>query len=233
MKQKWFYITLLFLGMCCTEIQAQSFWFGPKGGATLGIQHWNRTTRQPILAGHGAFFIETLDENKEFGSLYAQLGLHQRGSTTRSFISSFDNSLIPGIRFVFNNISLQIGAKKFMNDKFYYLVGVRGEYTVSTNLKDVNERFLGTSFPQPEFVRPLVAGITGGAGYQFEISELYGAAIEFSVNPDFYRNYYSPALQNVISTVTGNTITLPETEIRNTTLEVTLVLRFLRKVEYY
>ena len=88
------------------------FGFGPKGGATLGIQHWNRTTRQPILAGHGAFFIETLDENKEFGSLYAQLGLHQRGSTTRSFISSFDNSLIPGIRFVFNNISLQIGAKE-------------------------------------------------------------------------------------------------------------------------
>lgn len=233
MKQKWFYITLLFLGMCSAEVQAQSFWFGPKGGATLGIQRWNRYERQPLFAGHGAFFIETMDEDKEFGSLYAQLGLHQRGSATRSFVSSWDNVLVPGLRFVFNNISLQVGAKKFMNDKFYYLVGIRGEYTVSTNLEELNERFISPSFPQPEFVQPLVAGITGGAGYQFEISELYGAAVEFTVNPDFYRNYYSPAIGNVISPITGNSITLPETEIRNTTLEVTLVLRFLRKVEYY
>lgn len=233
MKHKWIYITLLFIGMCCAEIEAQSFWFGPKGGATLGIQRWNNFERQPLFAGHGAFFIETVDEDKTLGSLYAQLGLHQRGSATRSFINSWDNVLVPGLRFVFNNISLQVGAKKFMNDKFYYLIGVRGEYTVSTNLEELNERFVSPSFPQPESVRPLVAGITGGAGYQFEISELYGAGIEFTVNPDFYNNYYTPAIPNIISPITGNSITLPETSIRNTTLEVTLVLRFLRKVEYY
>lgn len=228
---KLFVVALMLIGSF--QMEAQSFWFGVKGGGSVGFQQWNRYQRQPLLGGHVDLFIETLDEEKDLGSLYASIGLHQRGSSLRSFYSSFQNVQISGISFIFNNISLQIGAKKFYNKKLYYSVGLRGEYTAFTNLESLNDRYNSAYFPLEQFVVPLTAGMSGAGGFQFEIGELYGVAIELSVHQDFFNQYRSPNIGNVISPVTGQPISIPATEIRNTTLELSVAMRFLRKVVYY
>lgn len=232
MKKQLIYISFIYF-FIQANLAAQSFWFGPKAGGTICIQSWNGSDRQPLLGGNVALFIETTDPEKTSGSLYAQLGLHQRGSSSRTFFNSFNNFQVPSLRYVFNNLSLQVGAKKFYKSNFYYLVGIRAEYTLWTNFDSVNEQFNFVTNPQNEYLRRLTGGITGGGGYQMEIGDLYGAAIEFSIHPDFFRNYYQPAIGNVVSPFTGQIINLGEVEIRNTSVELTLVFRFLRKVEYY
>lgn len=223
------------LGMllAVTHADAQSYWFGVRGGGTIGLQQWSRYQRQPLLASHVGVFIETPDEDKESGSLYASLGLHQRGSSIRSFYNTIQNIQISGISFVFNNISLQVGAKKFINKQFYYSVGIRGEYTAFTNLSALQERYNSAFFPLEDFVRPFTAGISGAGGYQFDIGELYGVSVELSVSPDFFNQYVAPSIGNIISPVTGQPVNIPATEIRNTSVELTVAMRFLRKVEYY
>ena len=93
MKKQLIYISFIYF-FIQANLAAQSFWFGPKAGGTICIQSWNGSDRQPLLGGNVALFIETTDPEKTSGSLYAQLGLHQRGSSSRTF-------LIPSIIFKF------------------------------------------------------------------------------------------------------------------------------------
>lgn len=224
---------LLFLGLSSLSLQAQSFWFGPKGGIGLATQQGSGSNNQAAFAGHVGFFIEsyTEDENSP-GSFYASLGLHQRGSSIRSF-RTFENFFVPSFSFIYNNVSLQVGIKKFTNNRFYYMVGIRGEYTAFTNIDEAAGGFTSPNFPIQEYILPITAGISGGAGYQYNIAELYGVAIELSVHPDFFNQYRSPEIPNVINPVNNQPITVRAKEIRNTTVELSLSMRFLRKVIYY
>jgi len=119
----------------CSLGSAQSFYFGPKAGPTIGLQQWNNFERDPLLAYHGAFMIESFDESN-LGSLYASIGYHIRGSSIRTFNSL--TLLGNNNPFKFRNVSLQAGVKKKLKkgakNSPYYLFGVRVEYTVSTNL---------------------------------------------------------------------------------------------------
>ena len=137
-------------------------------------------------------------------------------------------------------MALTVGAKRRISMgtfKPFYSVGIRGEYTLRTNLDEFrlqNSTAIST-YPINEFVRKFNYGIYVGGGVEYEIRELIGAVVEISVNPDLSRQYFQPPLTGVINPNPFNgqsVVDLAQREIRNVTLEVTLGLRFLRKVEY-
>jgi len=212
-------------------LNGQSFYFGPKGGLGLNIQQWNSFEREPLFTPFGDLFIESYAEDSP-SSLYAQLGYHIRGSSLR-FVGFGGTS---SSSFKFNNLVFVAGAKRILDmDKKlrpYYIVGVRGEYNLGTNLDDYLDS--GSAFyPIDFYVNNFVYGFTVGGGFDFDIGELYGGFIEFAVNPDVARQYDQPPIPNVISPFNGRPINIPAREIRNLSIEVTFGMRFLRKVEYY
>lgn len=234
---KLFGVSFLMILICLQDIQSQSFVFGPKIGPSLGFQLWgNGQQRGALPAFHGAFFIESLEEDQA-SSLYAQIGFHQRGS---SEIATFNAQSPTAVfrrrqRYEFNNLSLTAGAKKILDmekkAKPYYVLGLRGEYTLSTNLDEYVG--LGPYVPDEFFVRKLNYGFTVGGGFQYDFAELFGAAIEITVSPDISSQYMQPPLSNVVNpwSQSGNTINLPERQIRNVSIELSAVLRMKRIVE--
>lgn len=226
---------LLFAVFASSNLIGQSFYFGPKFGPGLAFQKWSSFNPNVKLAYNASIFIESAPEDKK-GSLYAQLGYHQRGSSIRRF--DFNGNFFGDQGFAFNNAALELGLKRVidLNRKFqpYYTVGARVEYTINTNL-DEYQRFGNPIYPHDDFVKPLVYGITIGGGFQYEFSEFYGAFVEFALCPDVADQYFQPEIPNVINPYpTGpRTISLPERQIRNVTFEIRLGFKFLRKVIYY
>lgn len=239
------YVAVLFCLASVSLAQAQdpgSFYFGIKGDPTAAFQKWNSFERDPLFRYHGIVFIESAAE--ESVGLFAQVGYHIKGSAIRTRPVFFNNQDFPGqtIPFEFRNIALSLGAKqKFdfgVNRKIYYLIGVRGDYTVDTKLRpegvsEDNPFFL--SYPFEEFVQDINYGLIAGGGIEFQVSEFVGVFVELAVNPDFSKQYRQPEIPNVLNPLpTGGatTITIREREISNTTFELSLGLKFLRKVVY-
>lgn len=224
--------------LCTLTVKGQSFWFGPKAGAAMNFQSWGSggssgsINRDPSFTFNGDFCIESYDELNK-GALYAQIGYHNRGSSARFF--SFNNAFSARQDFEFRNIVLELGAKKrFGLDKEfdpYYIVGIRGEYTIGTNLDDYLS-FGSLYYPVNDYVRKINYGVTFGGGFETEMSDMTNIFIEFSIQPDLSFQYQQPALQNVIEPFTGQTVNLGEREVRNLSLELKVGVKFLRKVEY-
>lgn len=216
----------------------QSMWFGVKGGAAMNFQRWSdgsfssSSNSSPLFSLNGDLFVESYDEEKK-GSLYAQLGFHTRGSAFRFF--SFNNTFTDVQGFKFRNIVLELGAKKPMNlgKEFdpYFILGVRGEYTVGTNLDDYLS-FGSLFYPVNDFVRKWLAGVTIGGGFETRLSDLSNVFVEISLQPDFTNQYFQPPLFNIIDPWTLQTININQREERNLSFEVKVGARFLRKVEY-
>ena len=102
--------------LCCIQIaQAQGYYFGLKGGMTIGMQQWQSLDRDPLFRYHGIAFVESIAEENSFG-LFAQAGFHEKGSAIRNQL--FRNSLnggffrAPTYQFIFRNASLTLGAKQ-------------------------------------------------------------------------------------------------------------------------
>lgn len=216
--------------------QVSGFYFGPKLGPTIGLQQWDGFERRPMLNFHAAAFIETVDPDFK-GALYGQIGYHTRGSginVTSNFASPFGQS------FIFNNLSATLGAKKRLLTKTlmtpYYFVGIRVDYQLSNNLQEVQEQYFGTLnslfFPFPDFVNDITYGLSFGGGVEFLGSELVQPVLEFTISPDISNQYQSIAIPNVTNPYNGQPTTLPERSIKNLTLEISLVVRFMRKVVY-
>jgi len=206
------------------------FIFGVKGGSTLGFQTRNGSQPQsPLFGYNGSFFLETLPQNNKY-SLYAELGYHMRGNMVKYQGYLNDNgTYYPGSRYkhVFNNVALSLGAKQFFasgNNFWYYLLGIRGEYTVGTRLD------LFTAWD--EGLRRINYGVDLGGGFKFPISELVGGLIEFKLSPDFSRQVYLPPIKIGYRLPDGTTAPLAEQNIRNISLELTVGFYFIRKVEY-
>ncbi len=246
------YLLLLVTGIIggtIVSVKAQSMYFGVKGGLTIGTQKWDNTfERDPLFRYHFAVFTESYTEDDAY-NLYAQLGYNVKGSAIRTYgftalLPDGSERYIPPrtTPFEFRNLGLTLGGKqKFsigQQSKVFYLLGIRGEYTLSTKLRpdgiDESDNYYGI-YPFDDFVNKFTVGVTAGGGFQFMFSEFVGATLEFSANPDFTNQYNQPEIRNIINpnpNFGGNTITIPERQIRNTTFEVTLGLRFLRKVVY-
>jgi len=219
-----------------TDGIGQSFVFGPKIGGSLAFQRWdNYPNRGAFISYNGAFFIESYEEN-EPSSLYAEVGYHRRGSTElRTFQTTGTSFFRARQAYVFNNVNLIAGAKRIINmnknAKPYYILGLRAEYTVSTNLDQYSQFVPWT--PAIELVNNFNYGFTVGGGFQYDFSEFVGGAIEISIHPDISLQYDQPPLNNVINPWDfGSPRSLPQQRIRNISLEVTAVLRLKRIVEF-
>jgi hypothetical protein len=233
-------LTVAVLALFATGIFAQSTAFGIKGGMTLSNQTWGGFQRDPLFKYHGIVFIESAEETDQF-SVFAQAGYHLKGSAirNRNFYNPLNGQYTrpPAQQFIFRNISLALGAKRKFplgaNSNVYYLFGIRGDYTLSTNLGEYAEinQYSGF-FPFEEFVRKWNYGAIAGGGFEFPFGDLAGAILEFTVNPDFSLQYKQPEIPNIIDPYTGSNRTLGERTIRNLTFEVTLGIRLLRIVEY-
>ncbi len=235
---------LVLVGMGQVEAQESGgFYFGIKGGPAIGFQKWNNFQRDPLFRYHAIVFIESATE--ESVALFAQAGYHVRGSAIRT--PAYVNFLGQDINgfttpFEFRNASLSVGAKQRfdlgINKKFYYMFALRGEYTLSTDLRPdflEDDDPCGIFYPFEGFVQKFNYGLTVGGGIEFTLSEFVAILTEFTISPDISRQYRQPEVPNVRSCGFGGSSsnqTLGEREITNTTLEISLGFRFLRKVEY-
>lgn len=248
-------ILLFLLTIGLFTLQAQDYggtWFGIKGGMTLGTQQWNSFDRNPLVSYHGIVSMEGVAAEGKF-SLFAQAGYHVKGSSIRRrlFGNPFNSGVVsvPPQKFEFYNLSLSLGAKQVINKtgnaNVYYLFGIRGDYTLDTNLDEydafieLNPNFAGI-YPLDVYynsttlvgVRRINYGILLGGGLNFPLSEYIEGIVEFTVNPDFSLQYEQPQIPNILDPITGQTRSIPERRIRNLTFEITVGCRFLRKVEY-
>ncbi|MCC6725532.1 MAG: hypothetical protein IT258_13570 [Saprospiraceae bacterium] len=241
MKKINFLPLLVLFSFVYQAASAQGTAYTLKGGLTLGVQKWSGNDQGPLFKYHGAISAESIDETAQY-SLFAQAGYHLKGSALRNQRFFDQNGNIfrsPSQQFIFKNISVVLGAKRKhdMSDatKAYYLVGLRGDYTMGTNLKKYkafNEQYNTLFYPDDSFVKHWNYGLSIGGGFELSLGELVGASIEFTVNPDFSFQYKQPTIPNVYNPVTGMNSTIPERNIRNVTFEISAGLRLLRIVEY-
>ncbi len=235
---------LIFLFVLLTgNTNAQSYAFGLKGGVTAALQTWDNYGRDPLYNTHAVLFIESADDDK--GSVFAQLGYHVKGAANRpkgrTIYRDLQGNLVeykPSVvEYEFYNLSLTAGFKKkypFGSNFAYYMLGIRGDYTLKTNFnqfEEINKAFF--FFPTDTYVNKWNYGVTVGGGFEFPFSELVRGMIEFTVNPDFSRQYRQPPINNLINLYDpGQIYSIPERQINNITLEITLGIRFMNKIEY-
>lgn len=229
---KVFFCFLLIQGTS-QEAQAQGFYFGPKGGSVLGFQNWNGFERDPLFAYCGDVFIESLDASGS-GALFASIGYHVRGSATRVFNPILGYNFSQG--FKFNNISLMLGAKKKFKSSgdwdYYYHMGVRVEYTVSTDFGNSSTLLNSGYLPIEDLTNKINYGISGGARVEYYLNDLISPFFELTLSPDVSFQYRQDAIGNVTNPYTGQLTTLPMREIRNFSIELTVGFKLLRKIVY-
>lgn len=235
------YVFFLILFSPGAFLPGQSTAFVFTGGPTFSNQQWdNAYEREMLLKWHFAVAVESVDNEENRAALLAQFGYHPKGSAIRFryFVPNGPN-VVTEEEFIFRNLSLILGAKqKFPageNARFFYAGGIRGDYTLSTNLDELadNNPFAANYYPQDAFVRKWIFGLSIGGGTEWMFSELVGAQLTFWVHPDVTYQYDSPPIPNVIDPNNPGTITtLPARRVRNVALELSLGLRLLRKVEY-
>lgn len=234
---------LVVFSLSFSSLFAQSYFFGIKGGPSMGYQKWETFNQSPVLTYHVASFIESYSESNPLNVLYAQFGFHNRGSALRGALSySYDNIIyrVPTRRFIFKNLSLGLGAKRKQelkdNLKSFYSFGLRAEYTLGTNLSKFeifNQRQSFPYYPDNLFVKKFTYGAHVAGGLEFYFSELVEGLFEVSINPDLSNQYDQPQIGSIIDPYRpSNTITIKRRRIKNVTIEVTFGLRFMRKVEY-
>jgi hypothetical protein len=237
-----FAVLLLFFGQTTAQSTAYVFNFGP----TASLQKWdNSSGREPLFQYNASIAIETINNENDRGSFLMQLGYHVKGSANRFRYYNI-NSGFPGgtytERFKFNNFSLVLGAKQRFDmgasskTRYFYFGGLRGDYTFSTNVDNLNSGFAScnpAAYPLMGGVQRWMAGFTVGGGMEFMFSELVGGQIQLSVNPDVTPQYRQNAIPNVIDLCNpGSVYNIEERRIRNTTVELSIGLRLLKKVVY-
>lgn len=239
-------LILCFLSITSAAWSQKGTFYGVKGGLTLGTQQWNTFDREPLVAYHFILSMENVPVQEKF-SLFGQVGYHVKGSSIRPtlFGNPFNAGFItaPPRKFEFYNLSLSVGAKQVFKDfgkgKAYYLFGIRGDFTLDTNLDDYsvfvdrNPTFAGIyPLDSYDFIRRINYGAIAGGGINFPFSDFIEGLLEFTINPDFSLQYQQPAIPNILDPISGQTRTINERNIRNLTFEITLGARFLRKIEY-
>lgn len=219
---------------------AQSTAFVLNAGPSLGFQKWeNGGDNEMLFAYHASMAVESVNNEDDNASFLAQFGYHVKGSANRLTFNSFGGGLVHySEQFRYNNLSLLAGIKlKFPlgntgRQRYFYLGGLRCDYTVDTNIDDLDNVYTYYYYPQIESMNRWMFGLTIGGGWQFEFSELVGGQITLSLNPDVTPQITRPQVDVIDPNYPGQTITLPAQRVRNTTLELSFGLRLLRKVVY-
>ncbi len=240
------FVCVLFLIACLgQQMNAQSTAYVFQFGPTIGLQKWdNSFEREPLFKYHAALSIESVDNEEDKNSLFMQIGYHVKGSATRFRYFNI-NSGAPGgtftEEFLFNNLSLVLGAKQKRDlgtsgrARFFYGGGLRVDYTLSTNIDDLSRGnpSLSIYYPSVAFMNRWMVGFTISTGIEFKLKELIGGELKLSIQPDVTPQYNQPSIGNVIDPFNpGTVITISERRIRNAAVELGIGLRLLRKVEY-
>lgn len=213
-----------------TQDGVAQYYVGVKGGIGLNMQRWNNFERDILFTPLIDVFSESNDD--PLNKLYASLGYHTRGSTVRGF--GF-NSYNP---YKFNNLVLEVGGKRMMStDKTYngyYMLGLRAEYTLSTNLDQVGTTNI-YNLVSDVYVRKFNYGVTLGGGFEMAWGTNRVLFIEASVNPDLSKQYEqteSLTIENPNPTpnpiTTNPFITIQPQEVRNVSLEIKIGVKFAR-----
>jgi Outer membrane protein beta-barrel domain len=234
-----FIITFLFLSLLG---YGQSYYWGVKGGPTIGTQAWNGDNqRDPLISYQGDLFYETISEEGS-SAFFMSGGLHVRGSKIITRASTYTNSAGMAVSypststsFQFRNITVILGIKKYFASKLrtlYYDFGLRAEYNISNNLTDYNSYIFSAYYPIKDNVNKFVYGLTLGGGIDIPLNEKVSTFFEIGFNQDISRQYF----RNVIKYATdynGNVYSVPEQSIRNFSVDITFGVKFLRKIVYY
>ena len=209
---------------------AQSYAFGFKGGIVGGMQRINGLSNRDILLGYqGDLFIESADDDKF--SLFAQAGYHQRGSAQifNNGYNFFTGQQFSATTFksIFHNAVLILGGKQKFDwslGKYYYAIGLRGEYTFDYDLG-----YLDHLANQDQLVRNILYGVTFAIGTEFPFGELVSGVVELAVHPDLSRQMFLPQQRGVDRN--GNSFVIQEQSVHNVSVELTVGLRFLHIIE--
>ena len=134
-------VFILIFGLIVNFGMSQSYFFGLKGGPSIGYQKWETFNQSPLVSFHVSTFIESYSEDSPLNALFAQIGFHNRGSALRGaggYTQNNEYFRLATKNFIFSNLSLALGAKRkqeLTNKlKSFYSFGLRGEYTLKTNL---------------------------------------------------------------------------------------------------
>ena len=221
-----------FLAFFATENFGQ-YYVGFKGGMGLNMQKWNSFERDILFSPCIDVFSETNDD--EINKLYASMGFHTRGSGVRAFGFGF-NTFRP---YKFNNLSFEVGGKRMVTvDKKYngyYMLGLRAEYTISTNLGGTSSTSI-YNLVSDVYVRKLNYGVSVGGGFELELSKDKVVFFELVVQPDLSKQYEqleSLTIENPNPTPGGQFpspqyVTIVPQEVRNVALELKIGIKFLR-----
>ena len=197
MKNNNIWLALIFI-FCSFGVYSQNGTaFGIKAGPLIGFQSWNNSESELLFRYHGVVSVETYDQDGA-NSLFAQAGYHVRGGALRlrgGAFQALNSSRIINIPtqsypYEFRNVSLSLGAKQrffsTQESSFYYILGIRGEYTLNTNL----DIYHSEDDPLAEFnlihpfpgtnVRRWNYGVIAGGGVEFMFSELVGGLVAVS-----------------------------------------------------
>ncbi len=209
------------------NIIAQGGYYGIQISPGYSTQKWNKTNRSALLTLSGDVFLSAYGSEDETNVYYVKAGYHQRGSSinTSSFSGLFHNRL----RYVFHNIVAGAGVQKMLLDRFnlpfYYLLGVRLEYTIGTNFKQF-ESSASLYYPNDIFVNHFNYGVDFGGGFIFDVSDNFDLYLELSISPDFSLQYEQEPLSNVINPWRpSERLNLPKRHVRNLSFELSFGLR--------
>jgi hypothetical protein len=215
-----------------THESYSQYYIGVKGGIGLNMQKWNSYERDILFSPCIDFFSETNDD--ELNKLYVSAGFHTRGSGVRSFGLGF-NSFRP---YKFNNLSFEVGGKRMVTtDKKYngyYLLGLRAEYTMSTNLDGAGNSIY--NLVSDVYVRKFNYGVSVGGGFELEIARDKVVFFELVVQPDLSKQYEqleTLTIENPNPVPGGpypspQFITIVPQEVRNVALELKVGIKLLR-----
>jgi hypothetical protein len=227
-------LVLVFFAFLAEENFGQ-YYIGVKGGLGLNMQKWNSYERDLLFTPCIDVFTESHDD--ALNKLYASLGFHTRGSTVRGFGFTSYNP------YKFNNLVIELGGKRMLSvDKKYngyYMLALRGEYTISTNLEDSSPTSI-YNLVSDVYVNKFNYGVTVGGGFEMNLDESKVLFLEASVNPDLSKQYEqteSLTIENPNPTPSpfpqSQFITIVPQEVRNVSLEIKVGIKFLRGYEEY
>ncbi|MBL7827085.1 MAG: hypothetical protein JNJ57_10670 [Saprospiraceae bacterium] len=238
-----FFITTTLFIVCFGRNYGQSTAYVFSAGPTAGLQKWdNSYNREPLFQYHASFGMESINNDDDRYSFLMQIGYHVKGSALRFRYYNINSGFPGGLyteRFKFNNLSLVLGAKQRFdfgvsgNTKYFYYGGIRVDYTLNTNIDELNNETScnRAQYPFMSGVQRWMGGFSVGGGLEFKLSELVGGQIQLSIHPDVTTQYRQSPILNVIDLCNpGYVYNIEEQRIRNTAVEISIGLRLLKKV---
>ena len=231
------FVTILFFCICANHINitAQDYTsYGAKGGFVAAFQKWNGGTRSPLLEplANGSIFTEISAGGRS--QIILAAGYHTRGSAIVQRAGSYYDQRGIQINYPeavfkqkFQAVSFEPALKQLyqLDNDFggYYMLGIRGEYTVSYQLP----------FPSQygdlsiEGLNRFNYGISVGGGIEKRLGTLpFMVMLEAQIQPDFSKQIFAPAFSyyDIYSRSYQN---FPEQSVINTNLEITLGIKYI------